>query len=463
LRDLVRGHDQQALRDLERGVLHEDDEISLTYSRVLALSAPGRAAELLPRRMQQADADTRDEYVRMLRPLQSDALRNRLRRHIGTDDRQLDAGIFMALFESKDTEVRDWAPLLLEHETGRLRAAGVYGTLSYPIPELEQRALQVWSELLGDSRADQALLGVELILPELEPFFLREPVSSACRRHIGELLKHSDGTTLRITLGALKRWPAREAPEGLGIPLLELYQSPDWTIRHACLCCAHLMPAAERQSLFAQAIEDTHPRVRSAAVSAMAEPERNRIGFVRHCLIETRLGSPKAQEAMIDCLIEWGAPAETMLQVAQAKAEDAHRMAEARAILQRCAPTESRGAQLLEHALGERMIQFVDLALLALQSSDYDENIAVIRAGLQSHDQRQFANACELLSNISQQGLAHALLSLFDGPIESPDASVPAPQSKCLEDLFQWGLGRLDPWLRECTAYAAGHLRAAST
>lgn len=463
LRDLVRGHDEQVLQDLERGVMHEDDSISLAYSRVLALSSPGRAAELLPRRMQQADAPTRDEFVRMLRPLQSGELRDRLRNHLGTDDRQLDAGIFLALFESRDEEVRDWVPLLLEHETGRLRTAGVYGALHYPIPILQQRALDVWAELLADPRLDQALLGVELIQPELEPFFVREPVRSACRRHIAEMLQSPDGHTVRSALNALKRWPSSVSLPELTEPLLDLCHSPDWTVRHACLRCTHLLPAAEREDLLTGAIEDTHPRVRSTAVTTLAEGEPDRVGFLCRCLVESQLGSPKAQEAMIDCLIEAGAPAETMLRVSLAKARDAHRMVVARATLAGCAPPDAQGTQLLAHALGERMTQLVDLALLALQSSDCDENIAVIRAGLQSGDQRQFADACELLSHLSHKELARSLLELFDGAATQSEPASVAPEMRCLEGLFEWGRTRLDPWLRDCVSYASSHLGAPRT
>ena len=103
------------------------------------------------------------------------------------------------------------------------------------------------------------------------------------------------------------------------------------------------------------------------------------------------------------------------------------------------------------------MHQFVDLSLLALQSSDRDEHIGVVRAGRQSQNRRQVAEACELLSGLSHRDLARGILALVDeGASEAAIDRSPAFPS--LSAMLEWASSRLDPWLSDCAGYCAESL-----
>ena len=452
MRDLARSGDEQAVRDIERGVMHDNDEISLAYARVLLRSAPERATEVLPRRLETAGRATRDQFIRMLRPLESTDLRDRLRAHLGSEDVRLDATLLFALFEVCDPQAQARVPGLLERHEPRLRAAGIYGALRYPVPELEQAALDAWLELLRDPSPQRSLAGVELLLPDLQGFHHREPLHGGSRDALMRLLACEDTRFMRAALEALRIRPAGLDATPFTEPLLSLHAHPDPAIREACLRCIHLLPPVSRPQLLVAGVQDAHPRVRVTAVRVMAEPHRDPVDFLCRCLTGQDMGSPRAQDAMITRLMEIGAPPDVMLEVSLAKAADAHRMRGAQATLRRAAPGLAGGLRLLDYVLEERTHQFIDLALLALQSSADDQGIAALRAGLQSKDPRQFAGACELLANISHQGLARSLLSLLEN---DGDGSGDPFTFDSLEALFEWGLERTDPWLRECVTHCA--------
>jgi hypothetical protein len=101
--------------------------------------------------------------------------------------------------------------------------------------------------------------------------------------------------------------------------------------------------------------------------------------------------------------------------------------------------------------LQERLHEFIDLALLASQSSEHDEDIALIRAGLQSRDRRHLSNAHELLSMISNEKLSATLLPLF----EDRPGGGPRKQHhfENLDQVLAWIDERSDPWLNDCYGY----------
>jgi len=125
------GRDKTLLEDVEEGVLHEDEEVSIAYSSVLSKAKPERAATLLPRRMLSASVATKDQMIRMLQSLDSEELRDKLRREIGNGDAHLDATLYKALFEFGDQAAQQKVAGLLQSESPRLRASGIFGALIY--------------------------------------------------------------------------------------------------------------------------------------------------------------------------------------------------------------------------------------------------------------------------------------------------------------------------------------------
>ncbi len=443
--------DESILEDIEQGVLQADEEISIAYSNVLCKAKPERAAVLLPQRMQRASVRAKDQMIRMLQPLESETLRDQLRREIGKGDTHLDATLYKALFVSGDVVAREKVESLLGSEQPRLRAAGILGALIYPVPELSQQAINEWMALLGDPRPDFYIPGIDLTVQGLESIYLNEPIFSAIQQVIVQMLDQTDSRLQLKALKLLVKWPT-DSFKAAEASVIKLSENGNWKVRKESVKASHFLPFDEREKLLLRAIEDQYPAVRKEAVESMAIQYSDPQQWLVNQLIERQFGSPRARDAMINSLIEYGVSAEQMFSVSLAMAEDALQMHKAAKLLEKEDSNLMPGLIVLHHAIEERKHDLIDLALLALQSSSHDSDIEVIRAGLKSRDKRHFANACELLSMISQGKLTSSLLQVFEDVGEKKSLNK-EESFQSVGDILQWIIEGTDPWLKECVAY----------
>jgi len=445
------GADKTLLKDIEKGVLLENEEISIAYSSVLSKANPERAASLLPRRMLTASVSTKDKMIRMLLPLESEKLRDKLRREIGNGDVHLDATLYKALFESGDQAAQQKLKSLLQSESPRLLAAGIFGALIYPIPELCEQAQKDWIKLLSDSRPEYYIPGIELAVPRMEIYYLNEPIFGLMQQVLVQMLDQPDSRFQIMALKMIVKWPTDDF-KAAQASVINLSEHEDWKVRREVVRASHILSYDEREELVHRAIEDHYPGVREAAVKSMVTRYTDPQQWLVSVLVERQYGSPRARQAMIDCLIEHGASAEVLQSISVVMAEDAVQMHDAFRLLEEEEGNITPGIMLLRHATEERTHELVDLSLLALQSSLYDSDIEVIRAGLKSRDRRHFSSACELLSMISHERLTSLLLPIFDGAGEGrPETAKDVFTS--IDDVLEWIADGTDPWLIECAAY----------
>ena len=449
--DITADVEQSLLQDIEKGVLQDDEEISIAYSRVLSKAQPERAANLLPRRMQTASVAAKDQMIKMLQPLESERLRNMLRQEIGNGDTHLDATLYRALFASGDDAAKQKVVDLLRHESPRLRAAGVLGALIYPVPELSEQAIAIWVELLSDSRPEYYLPGMELAAEGLEKFYLNEPVFGAIQQVVVHMLEQPSTRIQIMALKIMEAWPTDDF-RAAQVSVVKLFEHDDWKVRSECVRASHLLQYDNRESILQNAIEDHHPQVRQAAVRSMASRQQDPAQWLSHLITSQQLGSPRAKQAVIEYLVEVGVAAETMDKVSLAIASNAMQTHAAAAQLENEGSHYTPGIMLLRHALEERTHELIDLSLMAIQSSSHDNEIEVIRAGLKSHDKRLIANACELLTMLSNRKLSSLLLHIFEGSGKSTSAADDFVFSS-LDEVLKWIASSTDPWLIECAKY----------
>ena len=451
IQGVLDGSDKSLLKDIEKGVMQEDDEISIAYSSVLSKAKPERAATLLPRRMLSASIATKDQMIRMLQPLESEKLRDELRREIGNGDAHLDATLYKALFESGDQAAQQKVTSLLQDESPRLRAAGILGALIYPIPELSQQSIDEWVRLLSDARPEFYIPGIELAVPGMENFYLKEPVFGVMQQVLVQMLDQPISRFQLVALKMIVKWPTDDFKAAQAC-VIKLSEHEDWKLRREVVRASHILSYDERERLVQMAIEDHHPEVREAAVKCMAaryaEPQK----WLINVLIDSQYGSPRARHAMIDFLIEHGASAEVLQSISVAMAENAVQMHNAVMLLEKEESHYTPAIILLRHAIEERTHELIDLSLLALQSSPHDSDIEVIRAGLKSRDRRHFSNACELLSMISHGRLTSLLMHIFDSAGDQHAGSAKDVFTS-VDDVLEWICAGTDPWLNECAAY----------
>jgi hypothetical protein len=156
---------------------------------------------------------------------------------------------------------------------------------------------------------------------------------------------------------------------------------------------------------------------------------------------------------MLEYLMNAGADASTMLSISLSLADDARKLKHARLYLTNSGVTDSPEVTLLNHALEERVIETTDLSLFAIQASNHEDDIAVIRAGLNSNDKRQFANACELLTLLNNRQLAELIVPLFDEDHTAKKTRHENMPFDNINTLITWLQNRSDPWLNECANY----------
>ncbi|GMT40839.1 MAG: hypothetical protein IEMM0001_1574 [bacterium] len=445
------GADNTLLKDIEKGVLQEDEEISIAYSSVLSKAKPERAVTLLPRRMLSASVATKDKMIRMLQPLGSEKLCDKLRREIGHGDTHLDATLYKALFESGDQVAQQKLTGLLRSESPRLCAAGILGVLIYPVPELCEQAKEEWVKLLSDSRPEYYIPGIELAVPGMENYYLREPFFGMIQQVLVQML---DQPISRFQIAALKmiaNWPTDNF-KAAQASVIKLSEHEDWKVRREVIHASHILSYDEHEEIVHRAIEDHHPDVREASVKSMAARYSDPRQWLISILSECQFGSPRARQAMIEYLIEYGTSAEVLQSISVAMAENALQMHNAIKLLDEEEGHFTPGIILLRHAIEERMHELIDLSLLALQSSTHDSDIEVIRAGLKSRDRRHFSNACELLSMISHGRLISLLMHIFEGTGDSHPGTAEDVFTS-IDDILKWIADGTDPWLNECAAY----------
>jgi hypothetical protein len=442
--------DASLLRDLEQGVMSDDEDMCLAYARVLRRSNPARAAELLPERMTSASVAARDQMIKMLQPLETPALRTRLRSEIGKGDSHLDATLYRALIESRDETTRDKIAELLAHASPRVRAAGVYGVYRYPLPALQDTARQVWLDLLNDSRAEYYISGVELITGGMEQHYLEEPIFSAIQQDLVQLLNAKEARFICLALEILAGWPTDnfKAAEN---SIMSLIGHADWRVRNDSIRASHFLGAHDRESMLLNALEDGHPEVRATACQQLVATQPDPVDYFEQKLVDHQLGSPRARQAMLEYLIQIGTDSQTMGRICLALAREASLMSEARETLLVAGDEGYSGRNLLDNTLQERIHEFIDLALLANQSSDHDEEMSLIRAGLLSRDRRHLSNARELLSMISNKDLSAILMPLFEEPQDGHGKKM--RHFKDIDHVLAWIDERSDPWLNDCFGY----------
>lgn len=442
--------DEGLLRDLEQGVMNEDEDFSLAYARVLSQSNPQRAAELLPERMNDASVAARDQLISLLPPIKTSAMCSKLHSEIGSGDDHLDATLYRALIECDDSDIRSKIPDLLEHPSPRVRAMGVYGAFSYPLPEHGSKAQRVWLDLLNDNRPEYFISGVELITSGMEQHYLEEPVFSAIQEDIVQLLNSVEPRFICLALEILAKWPT-DSFKAAESSIASLVSHADWRVRNESIKASHFLDREKREDMLLNALEDGHPEVRATACKHLVATQSDPIAYFEHKLVEHQMGSPRARQAMLEYLIQIGTDSLTMGRISLALAREADLMSEARDMLLAGSDEQFSGRYLLDNTLQERIDEFIDLSLLANQSSDHDEEISLIRAGLLSRDRRHLANARELLSMISNKQLSSLLLPLFE---ERPDGKGRKTRHfRDVDHVLAWIDERSDPWLNDCFGY----------
>ena len=136
-------------------------------------------------------------------------------------------------------------------------------------------------------------------------------------------------------------------------------------------------------------------------------------------------------------------------EIAYKKAEEALELNQILGILS-CADKLSSSGQITIYAIEERIQEYIDLALLAMQALEHPEDIHIIREGLKSKDSRHIANAHEIITNFKNKRITEILSALIDKSNYKITACSLGTKIKNVSHALAWCANHNDPWIRYC-------------
>jgi HEAT repeat protein len=451
----LQGSSEEVLEEVLRGVRHEDNEVSIAFARLLVDSFPDKAVALILEAIGNKDIPTIDRMLRLLAAQAITPYRVQLHALAHRGDPHLQATVLQMLVNDGDEQARREAIGLLHSDNPRLRSIGVHVALQH---ERDERAGHHWLELLSDG-TDARLAAMDLVtdLAALDPR-QRDPVIAAYHQALEALLQEPGVDIRTRALTGISRWPA-DYPLDVDVLLAEPLDSEDPALRAAAAGCLHLLATDDRDASIARALGDGHPRVREAALQSLRKVSDDFMETAMHWITGNR-GNPRAQGALLDALHDVDIPASRYETIAARKVDEANRLQAAVNVLEH-APAlagDTASLELVRYTLRERMEQTLLLALQALEPLHAPGLISTIRAGFSSGDSRHVANACEVLANLDDLGVAGRLHDILQHSISKQAGDHSTEEFSTVQEVLTWCAQQKDDWLQHCAGVALSTL-----
>jgi len=449
------GGNKTVIDEIIRGVNHETPEVAVAFARLLAESFPGIAAGPIIDRAHGANTATANQLLSLLPVMDISNHLDRLRGLSAQRDAHFQATLMRLItdqgYGDTGTDIRN----LLAANNPRLRATGIHAALRQAGQAEKQQAMEKWTGLLtGD---DKECLAAFDIITDVAPLdeHNRAIIEAAYHDAFRRLLK-TGGQDSRIRiLRGLSHWqPTTDLDLKAVIETALDDSDPD--LREAVAACIHHLEAAYRDELFLRAAGDSHPRVRQAAVEAVGKINADYPQMALELLNANR-GNPRAQQTLLESLMESAVPHAEFGNIAVKKAGEALLLQQALRTLDNETVRNTAAYKITVIALQERLEQTIQLALLALEPLHEPGLIQTIRAGFASRDERHIANAKEALSTFDSS-YVKALLEnvLHEGAGDTPLGREQTFHG--IKEVIDWCASHTDDWLSECARYTSRQL-----
>jgi len=430
------------------GVQNKEVQICISYSKALAESYPEIAEAKLLERYNQANSELKNELLPILEDLNLKALDIILWHDYKSADPHLQSTIIKALYKLDDKKIIQKTQDLLNHQNSRIAAAAIYGCI------LNNKNLQIayniLSELLSSNKPGDIISALE-ILVELNDN--THPVlTSIGFRKIKKHLNSNNNTITRLTLQVLAMQPSHSMDD-LHILLIRIYHTSNPELRVLTLKCAHILKKDDAHNFIFSAFEDNHPLVRELAISMFQKDNIDETFTI--WLKNKNQGSPRTQASILKRLIERKVSNEIIEDIALAKVLDAKKISNAIKSLRQNSNMmleTNQPIQLTLFALQERLIQIIEISLLALKSIEDPYTINIIQAGIKSNDKRISAQAMDALRSIDNQQIATLLANILEDSLDHTETHN--NKAKDCKEILLWCIRRHDPWLKVCAEKA---------
>ena len=425
-----------------------DNNSQISFVKMLFESNPDEATEVILNNTLHSSPAIRDQIISIVSSVNPTGVSEYLWESYDDSDNHLKLTILTALFKINDPQAVKLIPQLLKDPNSRLKSAGIIGALSTNSDNLINTAIQEWQEIINSKSVNDYYLSLKLI-----PYLDKENIKlkSIVESYRNNIISNSSCNVERIqkeTVNALQYWPEDKFNEIL--PLLEnTYKNESNTDKINCIKRCSLLEEPISNKIIKQALEDISPSVCYEAAKLLYSHTKNPDKQFFDWLTQECVGSPRYQDALIKVLLSHNVDRNLFEEIAYKKAEEALELNQILGILS-CADKLSSSGQITIYAIEERIQEYIDLALLAMQALEHPEDIHIIREGLKSKDSRHIANAHEIITNFKNKRITEILSALIDKSNYKITACSLGTKIKNVSHALAWCANHNDPWIRYC-------------
>ena len=425
-----------------------DNNSLVSFVKILFKSNPDIAREVILNNTLHASSAIRDQIISIVLPVNPIGFSEYLWKSYDNSDNHLKLTILTALFKISDPQAVILIPQLLNDKNPRLKSAGIIGAISTKNDNLIKAAIKEWQTIISSENGNDYYLSLELMPCLQTESQSMKPIIESYKRSIISKITCEIDRVQKETVEALQYWPEVKFNEIL--PFLEnTYKHESNKDKINCIKRCSLLEEPIANNIIAQALEDISPSVCYEAAKLLYSHTQNANKQFFNWLTQGCIGSPRYQNALIKVLLTNNVKPEVFEQIAYKKSKEALELNEILGVLS-CADKSSPPTQITIYAIEERIQEYIDLCLLAMQAIEHREDIYIIREGLKSKDSRHIANAHEVITHFKNKKITKILSNLIDKPNYKISACMLEAKIKDISRAITWCATHNDPWIKYC-------------
>ena len=425
-----------------------DDKSLISFVKILFKSNPSVATDVILNKTSDACPAIKDQIISIVRTVNPTGFSQYLWKSYENADNHLKFTILTTLFKINDPEAEKLIPKLLDDQNLRIKTAGIVGAISTNNDNLTNIAINEWLKIIKSNSMIEYYISLKLI-PYLNKDNVKfKPVIDSYRNKIIKNCQSNELRLLKETVVALEYWPEDKFNEIL--PILEnAYKDECNDNRINCIRRCSLLINPIDNNIIKQALEDSSSVVCYEAAKLLYVNTPDPVKQFFYWLTNKCVGSPRYQEALIKVLLKNNVEHDYFEEIAYVKSREALELNEILRILS-CAEKSSSSTQITIYAVEERIQEYIDLTLLAMQALEHPDDIYIIREGLKSKDSRHIANANEVITHFKNKRISETLSTLIDKSNYKVTTCMLGSKIKDVSHALIWCANHNDPWISYC-------------
>lgn len=425
-----------------------DNKSLISFVKILFKSNQKFATEVILNNTLDAKPFLKDQVIRIVSSVNPEGFIDYLWKSYEKSDNHLKLTILTTLFKLNDSEAIKKIPELLDDKNSRSISAGIIGAVTTYDHKLLSRAIKKWHNIIKSTDINDYYTALKLIpyLDKENPKF--QPLIESYRNSILSQLSSNIYRIQKETISALQHWPEDKFNEIL--PLLEnIYNKDNNTDKINCIKNCNLLNTPISNTVISKALEDINPHVCYEAAKQVYLHTKNPNEQFFYWLTNGCIGSPRYQGALIKVLLSKELDSDIFEDIAFKKSKEALELKEILRVLS-LENQSSASSQVTIYAIKERIQEYIDLVLLAMEAIEQPEDIYIIRDGLKSNDVRHVANAHEVITHFKNKRITDMLTVLIDTYNYTKPSTLLDTKIKNFSHAIMWCKNHNDPWIKYC-------------